>query len=404
MSLAEQQALEDIYLMHTFARKPVEFVRGEGMHLYDDTDKPYLDLLSGIGVVSLGHGHPALTSALTDQVNRLMHVGNYFYIEERAQVARVLSELVGDQSVFASFFANSGAEANECALKLARLYARKKTQDTTKRIIVNLDGSFHGRTLETLAATAQPAKQELFEPLPDGFVHVRPNDEEALRELFETQGEVICAMIVEVIQGESGVHPLTSTYLQLARELTQAHDALLICDEVQSGIYRTGDVFAYQDAQVIPDIITIAKGIGGGFPMGVCMARAEVAAAFEPGEHGTTFGGSPLAITAASVVLSQLGKKGVSAQIKETGAYLMERLAALPQVAEVRGRGLMVGCDLVSDVAHQVVSEALREGLVINATGAHTLRFLPPLICSPEDIDASLDILEPILERCVETV
>lgn len=404
MPLSEQQTLESTYLMHTFARKPVEFVRGEGMHLYDDTGKEYLDLLSGIGVVSLGHSHPALTAALTEQVGRLMHVSNYYYIEERAQVARVLSELVGDEEVFASFFANSGAEANECALKLARLYARKRTGATHKRIIVNLDGSFHGRTLETLAATAQPAKQELFEPLPDGFVHVRPNDEEALRVLFETQGDAICGMIIEVIQGESGVHPLTTSYLKLARELTSAHDALLICDEVQSGTYRTGDAFAYQDAGITPDIITLAKGIGGGFPMGVCMARASVAAAFEPGEHGTTFGGGPLAITCASVVLSQLGKKGLAAQIKEVGAYFADEIAAIPGVIEVRGRGLMIGCDLAQDVAPQVVSEALSAGVVINATGAHTLRFLPPLICTQADIDASLEIISPIIQRCVETV
>ena len=292
MSYLNEVNLERDYVMRTFGRSPVEFVEGRGMLLYDDEGREYLDFLSGIGVASLGHCHPRLVSAVADQAAKLMHVSNYFYIEKRGEVARILSDLLNDKidpserMPWKTFFANSGAEANACAIKLARLFARKRAEQLGRdvsdapRLIVTLERSFHGRTLATLSATAQPAKQEAFQPLPGGFAATPANDVSALEELFERRGGEICAVMVECVQGESGVHPCTQEFLAAARKLTSATGALLICDEVQCGVFRTGEPFGFQNFGVIPDIVTMAKGIASGFPMGACAARSEVAAAF----------------------------------------------------------------------------------------------------------------------------
>ena len=411
--------------MHTFARKPVEFVRGEGMVLYDDANKPYLDFLSGIGVDSLGHAHPRLTQALSAQCEKLLHVSNYYYVEGRGELAKHLSTLLNDNNTDAeltweTFFTNSGAESNECAIKLARLYARKQAgkraqeaggdqavvqaaEEAAPKTIVTLDQSFHGRTLATLAATAQPAKQEAFRPLPGGFISTPINDIQALRTLFENQGSEICAVLLEVIQGESGVHPCTQEFLDEVRRLTRDTGALMICDEVQCGIYRTGGhPFAFQHFGIVPDIVSMAKGIGGGVPMGACSAQSSVASAFEPGDHGTTFGGSCLAVAAAQTVLSTIEETGLAQKITEVGAYFAQRLQALPSVVDVRGLGLMVGVDLAPGLsAPAVVSAALKltsgPGLVLNAPGPSTLRFLPPLICEKEDVDYCIEQLGRIL-------
>lgn len=408
MGFEAEKALEDIYVMHTFGRKPVEFVRGEGMHLYDDEGREYLDFLSGIGVVSLGHCHPALVAAIQGQAQRLIHVSNYYYIEGRGRLAQRLSELLAleegpDAAPWQTFFANSGAEANECAIKLARLYARFRSQHPdrpcAKRLIVTLERSFHGRTLATLAATAQPVKQEIFQPLPDGFIATPANDIEALRRLFEERGAEICAILLEPVQGECGVYPCSRDFLQEARRLTEAHGALLMMDEVQCGMFRCGTYpFAFQHFGLQPDVVTMAKGIAGGVPMGACSARESVAAVFEPGVHGSTFGGSNLAVAAAGCVLDTVQAEGLAANAAQVGSYLKERLAAIPAVAEVRGLGLMAAADLAEGFdANAVVLAALRAGLVLNATGPRTLRFLPPLICSREDVDAMAATLESLL-------
>lgn len=428
MALQEEQALENTYVMHTFARKPVEFVRGEGMLLYDDSGKAYIDFLSGIGVDSLGHAHPQLAQALAAQSDKLLHVSNYYYVEGRGELARHLSLLLnGSDSpdspyTWQTFFTNSGAESNECAIKLARLYARKKAgrlaqdaggdaaaiqaaEDAAPKTIVTLAQSFHGRTLATLAATAQPAKQEAFRPLPDGFISTPINDVEALQNLFKTQGSEICAVMVEVIQGESGVHPCTREFLNEVRRLTQESNALMICDEVQCGIWRTGThPFAFQHFGIVPDIVSMAKGIGGGVPMGACAARSDVAQAYEPGDHGTTFGGSCLAVIAAQTVLNTIEENGMAQKITEVGDYFKERLAQIPAVENVRGLGLMVGVDLAEKyLAAEVVNEALvlepGPGLVLNAPAKHTLRFLPPLICQKEDVDYCVEQLAYILSK-----
>lgn len=403
MSLEQTQDLESQYVMHTFARKPVKLVSGSGIKVVDDTGKEYVDFIAGIGVNCLGHCHPKVAGAIAEQAQRLMHVSNYYYIEGRAELARTVSDLLNEQvpeaerAPWQSFFSNSGAESNECATKLARLWSKRFSHGGQN--IVTLDRSFHGRTLATLAETAQPAKQDLFRPLPGGFLHTPINDIPALEQLFAEHPEGICAILVEPIQGESGVHPCTAEFLQAAERIAHENGALLMCDEVQTGIYRCGThPFAFQHFGVTPDVVSIAKGIAGGFPMGMCAARADIARAFEPGDHGTTFGGSCLAVAAASATLQAIKDEGVAENATEVGAYLRERLAALPGVVEVRGLGLMCACDLAEGVsAPDVVMRGLDEGLLLNFTGPHTLRFLPPLVCSKADVDLLTEKLEALL-------
>jgi len=401
MSLEEQKALESEYVMGTFARKPICLVEGKGMKVVDDQGRELLDFIAGIGVCSLGHCHPAVVQAVADQASKLIHVSNYYYIEKRGQVARMLSDLLnwglgeGERFTWQSFFSNSGAESNECAMKLARLYARRFGNGGTD--IVTLERSFHGRTMETLAATAQPAKQEAFQPVPGGFLHTPINDLAALKALFDDPANKICAVMVEPIQGESGVHPCTAEFLQGVQRLCREHGALVIADEVQTGIYRTGKPFGFQNFGIVPDIVSMAKGIASGFPTGACAAKKEVACAFEAGDHGTTFGGSNLAVAAAYATLSALGEPGTLERIDAVGAYLRDRLCAISGVENVRGFGLMVGCDVPQADANKVVLDALADGFLLNATGPHTLRFLPPLICTEAEASALADYLEGVL-------
>ncbi|HIT45149.1 MAG TPA: acetylornithine/succinylornithine family transaminase [Candidatus Aphodovivens excrementavium] len=421
MSLTQQKQLENEYVMHTFGRKPVELVRGSGMEVFDDEGRSYLDFIGGIGVLSLGHCHPAVVDALQKQTAKLMHVSNYYYIEDRGEVAQTVSDLLNDnapakdRSPWKSFFANSGAEANECAIKLVRLHARHRAAEAVRstgadaaavaaaeqaapRLIVTLEGSFHGRTLASLAATAQPAKQESFQPLPGGFASIPLNDVAALEEVFSQRGSEICAVMVECIQGESGVHPCTKEFLQAARSLTEEHGALLVCDEVQCGVFRTGKPFGFQHYDIMPDVVTIAKGVADGFPMGMCAAHGAAAEAFAPGDHGSTFGGSCLAVAAARATLNTLAGGGFERRVQETGAYFAQRLAQLDHVTEVRGKGLMVAAELDDSVnANDVVLRALDEGFLLNATGPHTLRFLPPLMCETAHIDALIQCLMRLL-------
>ena len=426
MSLATQKSLESNYVMHTFGRSEVEFTGGHGMTLVGDDGREYLDFLAGIGVCCLGHGAPAVVDAVSAQAAALTHVSNYFYIEHRGQVAALLSKLANDdlvgakkivdaidagddeallaaaaaasgEQVWQAFFANSGAEANEGSMKLARLYAKRAGNGGNT--IVCLRGGFHGRTLETIAATMQDWLQDSFKPLPGGFVACDPNDVEQLKGIFEAYGNEICAVMLEPIQGESGVHPLTQEFMETARDLAHAHGGLLIADEVQTGVFRSGKPFAFQTFGVEPDIMSLAKGIAGGVPMGAFVAKQEIASVFRPGDHGSTFGGSNLAVAASASVLAELVRGEYAAHAAKVGAYFQKALAGVPHVTEVRGSGLMVGCDVddtVSD-AHDVVAAALEAGFVINATGAHTLRFLPPLICAEADVDALVAALGKIL-------
>jgi acetylornithine aminotransferase len=452
MSLKQQQELEALYLLPTYGRKPVQFVRGNGILLYDDNGKEYLDFLAGIGAVSVGHANPRVTAAIQGQAAELLHVGNYFYIEGRGELARRLSALLndGEQTDFApvdesaaagvaalepqtnqwrSFFANSGAEAIEAAIKLARRYGSRYLDGATT--IISAKRSFHGRTLAALAATGQPSKQEAFQPLPAGFKHVPLNDIDALREMLDklapaeglmiTPGQTAslddnpqdeaaiaslralspsktaCAVLLEVVQGEGGVWPCDDSYLRAVRALTAERGILLIIDEIQTGFYRTGKPFAFQHAGIQPDIVTLAKGIANGVPIGVVAASGRAAEGFEPGDHGSTFGGSPLAIAAALATLDELLVLDAGVHAEQVGAYLATKLAQLPLVTEVRGRGLMRAVQLSEPVAVAIVDAGLEQGLVLNAIGDSILRFLPPLCVSTADVDVLIEKLRSVI-------
>jgi len=391
-------ALDAAFHMHTYARKPVMFVRGSGMRLYDDEGREYLDFTSGIGVVNLGHAHPAVAAAVSAQMDRLVHVSNLFYVEHRDELAERLVGLFGGGARV--FFSNSGAEANEGAIKLARRWGRARNgSDCTT--IVTAERSFHGRTLATLAATGQPSKQEAFEPLPAGFVHVPLNDLAALD--VALTGDV-CAVLLEPVQGEGGVFPCTDEYLKGARALCDERGVLLMFDEVQTGFFRTGPAFAWQGYGVRPDVMTLAKGMANGLPIGALIADRDVADAFQPGDHGSTFAGGPVVCAAALTTIDALMTSNLGENAEHVGAYLRERLAALAsatgEVSEIRGRGLMVGVTLTRPVAARVATAALDRGIVVLSMGDSILRFLPPLVCSTAEIDTLLGVLSVAIGEC----
>ena len=396
-----ERELDDAFVMHTFSRKPVQFVRGQGVRLYDDDGKEYLDFLAGIGVVSVGHCNPTVSSAIVEQAQKLVHVGNYFYIEHRGKLAeRICTMLAGDTGEkFQVFFANSGAEANEGAIKLARLWG-KRHRDGAQGIIT-AKSSFHGRTLATLAATGQEGLQAPFAPLPPGFAHVPLNDIDALAAALDTpiDGTLPAAVMLECIQGESGVWPCTREYLQAVRELTAERDMLLVVDEVQTGFARTGEYFAYQLYGVKPDIVSMAKGIADGIPMGAFAARAEVAELMQPGMHGSTFGGSNIACAAADATTALMCEPGFLEHVRAVGERLRAGLSALDFVSEVRGAGLMVGITLADEVAPALVDVALGHGFVLNAPAAGIIRFLPPLTIGDQEVDALLAALPQMYEE-----
>ena len=400
-SLKEQQELDSEYLMQTFVRKPVEFVRGAGARLYDDDGKEYRDFLAGIGVCSVGHNNPKVVAAIKEQANKLIHVSNYYYIEHRGELAKRINDMLAAMtgSKWRVFFANSGAEANEGAIKTARRWGKEHAGGAGG--IITAVKSFHGRTLATLAATGQDSKQDPFAPLPSGFAHVPLNDIAALEEAVHTEidGTKPVALMLEPIQGESGVWPCTRGYLQAARKLTFENNMLLIFDEVQTGFCRTGDYFAFQTFGVEPDIVSMAKGIADGVPMGAFAAKEDVAAVMKPGMHGSTFGGSNLACAASDATTQVMCEPGFLEHVREVGAYLREQLASLPFVVEVRGEGLMVGVSLDKPVASALVMAALEAGFVLNAPAADILRFLPPLIITKEDVDALMGALPSCYEE-----
>ncbi len=393
--------LDDTYVMHTFARKPVEFVSGAGQWLIDEEGNEYLDFLSGIGVVSVGHCNTRVTSALEEQVNKLMHVSNYYYVEHRGELAERISLMLanGKDETWQTFFANSGAEANEGAIKLARLWGKKHCDGAYG--VISAVNSFHGRTLTTLAATAQDNKQDPFAPLPGGFGRVPLNDVKALESALDAtyDGTKPCALMLECVQGESGVWPCTQEYLQAARKLTQERNILLIVDEVQTGFCRTGKYFAFQNYDIEPDIVTMAKGIADGIPMGGFAAKQELAQLMQPGMHGTTFGGGPIACAAADATTQIMVEDGFLEHVNEMGAYLRASLETLPFVTDVRGLGLMCGITIDKPVANETTLNALRHGLVFNAPAKDILRFLPPLIIEKEDIDTLVERLPKIYEE-----
>jgi len=381
--------LDNQYVMHTYGRLPVVFVRGEGCFVYDDTGKEYLDFLAGIAVNGLGHCPPKVVEAICNQAATLMHVSNLYYIAPQAQLAKLLADLSGMSK---AFFCNSGAEANEAAMKIARKATKMAGHPEKTEIITALD-SFHGRTLAAITATGQPKYQKYFAPLPPDYKYVPYNDVEALKAMA---GARTCAIMMEPVQGESGVHPATPEFLRTARELCDQLGAALIFDEVQTGLGRTGRVFGYQHFDVVPDIMTLAKTLGGGFPIGACLAKGKYADVFEPGDHAATFGGNPLACAASIAAVTEIVEGGWVENATKVGAYLMEQLATLPGVTEVRGLGLMIAAELEKPVAKDIVTKALSKGLILNATSDNVLRFVPPLIVTEDLVDKAIAIIREV--------
>jgi acetylornithine aminotransferase len=381
-------------VMNTYARLPIAFERGEGAWLWDTNGKRYLDALAGIAVCGLGHAHPRLTAALRDQVGTLIHTSNIYEITLQEKLGGRLAALSGTDGVF---FCNSGCEANEAAIKLARLYGHKRGIDAPA--IVVMENAFHGRTIATLTATGSRKAQAGFEPLLSGFVRVPFDDLEAVRRVAANNRDVV-AVLVELIQGEGGVNVCHPDYLTGLRAICDENHWLLMLDEVQSGTGRTGTWFAYQHSGVKPDVVTLAKGLANGVPIGTCMARAEAATLFKPGNHGSTFGGNPLACRAALETLAIIEEDGLMANAVAIGDFLRSelrtRLAGNAGVVDIRGAGLMVGIEL-SAPCGELVSLALKEGLLINVTADTVIRLLPPLIFTREHVEITLEKLVPLI-------
>lgn len=380
---------EDRALMHNYRRQPVAFVRGEGAHLYDAEGRRYVDCMAGISMINVGHCHPAVVAAVREQAGRLMNVSNLYYSEPMI----ALAEWIRDHSMGGRvFFCNSGTEANEAALKLARKHGGPGRSE----VVALVDG-FHGRTYGALSLTGQPDKQRAFAPILPGITHVEPGDLDGLRRAVTDR---TCAIFMEVVQGEVGVRPVPRPMLALARELADRHGALLVFDEVQTGLSRTGPLFAYQDLGVAPDVMCLAKSLGGGVPIGAITARPGIDEVFRPGDHGSTFAGGPLACAAALAACHVLADPALQDKVRRDGAHLLaglEALAADGLVSEARGRGLMCAVDLHAPRAAELVDGLLHEGYLANNTSSRTVRFLPPLVIGRDDLDGLLAALRRVL-------
>lgn len=394
MNTNEIKKLDEKYYMNTFGERiPVSFKSGNGIELYSDSGETYKDFLAGIAVSAVGHNHKILVDAIKSQAEKVLHVSNYYYIEEQAKLAENICK---NSSADKVFLANSGAEANEGAIKLAKAYHYKKG-NTEKYEIITLVNSFHGRTLATVAATGQEKFQIPFRPMTPGFLYVPINDIAALKEAV---GDKTCAIMLEMIQGESGVHPLDEDYVKEVYALCKENDIVFICDEVQTGMGRTGKLFAYEHYNIVPDIFTLAKALGGGVPIGAVCATDEIAAGFTPGDHGSTFGGNPLACAAANAVFEIFEKENLVENSKVVGLYLKEKLMALknecPAIKEVRGKGLMIGVEFAGGNAAHIKHELFENRYLVGAT-ATTIRLLPPLIITKEDVDDFIKVFEKVL-------
>ena len=382
--------------MSTYQRLPVQFERGEGVWLWDDAGRRYLDALSGIAVCGLGHAHPAVREALCEQAGRLIHTSNLYRIAEQERLGTMLTALAGMDRVF---FANSGAEANEAAIKLARLHAHRRGVEGPAILVA--EGSFHGRTLATLTATGNRKVQAGFEPLVQGFVRVPYDDIEAVETAAANRKNIV-AILVEPIQGEGGIRIPAPDYLARLRAICDREDWLLILDEIQTGMGRTGRMFGFQHSDIVPDVITLAKGLANGVPIGACVARGPAAEVFGPGSHGSTFGGNPLACRAARAVLETLVAGNLVANAARQGDWLLaafrQSLGAVAGVVEVRGRGLMIGIELDRPCAG-LVALALAEGLLINVTAERVIRLLPPLILEEPEARLLVETLSDLIQR-----
>ncbi|WP_432429443.1 aspartate aminotransferase family protein [Salinilacustrithrix flava] len=401
-AMGAPEELEACPLMPTYGPPQVRFVRGQGTELWDGEGTRYLDFLSGLAVVSLGHANPVVADAIAEQARTLCHVSNLFGTEPGWEVARTLDELLRtgnpDASRYQTFFCNSGAESNEAAIKLARKFGGRGKHD-----VVCAFSSFHGRTLATLHATGQPQKWEAFQPLPEGFRHVPWNDLDALEQALDAS---VAAVLLEPVQGEGGVNPATAEYFQGVERLCRERGILFMVDEVQTGLGRTGEWFGFQHFGVQPDVVTMAKALGNGMPIGACAAKVEVAAAFEPGDHATTFGGQPLATSAARAVLAEMRRLDIPAVATKAGERLRAALLDLPAVTEVRGLGLLIAAELDTDAlgrdAKAIATQLLDRGLVVNAVTASALRLAPPLTVTDAEIDEAVATIADVLHGSAE--
>ena len=382
-------------IMPTYGRLDVEFIKGDGCWLIDKDDRRYLDALSGLGVVALGHAHPAIAEAISAQGGTLLHTSNLYRIPNQERLADRLAALSGMENMF---FSNTGAEACECAIKIARLYGHQR--GIAEPAIIVADNAFHGRTMATLTATGNRKVQAGFEPLVSGFVRVPFNDLESIKQAA-THNQNIVAVFIEPIQGEGGIQVADQAYLQGLRALCDDKGWLLMIDEVQSGNGRTGQFFSYQHANILPDVVTTAKGLANGVPIGVCLAANQAAHVLGPGNHGSTFGGNPLSCAAAHAVLDVFESEQIVSRAASMGQYLRDKLASALQgvngVKEIRGQGLMIGIELEVDCA-ELVGQALEEGLLINVTAGSVVRLLPPLILSEEEADQISEVLGRLIK------
>ncbi len=383
-------------LANIYARLPVSFTHGQGVWLWDAQGRKYLDALAGIGVSCLGHAHPRLVAAISEQAARVIHTSNIYEVPQQAELAARLAALSGMRDVV---FNNSGSEANEAAIKLARYYAYQRGNSHAH--IITMDSSWHGRTLATLAATGSDKARKGFEPLPSGFIQVPYNDAAAIRAAGDAEPRV-AAVLLEALQGEGGIRPSDAAFLREVRQLCTERGWLLMIDEVQSGIGRTGKWFAHQWADIVPDVMTLAKGLAGGVPIGAMLAAGPAAGVFTPGSHGTTFGGGPLVCAAGLAVLDALESENLLDNAHSVGGHLKARLAqelaGLPGVADVRGRGLMLGIELARPCG-VLALRALEAGLLINVTRDRVIRLLPPLVLSRAEADRIVDTLAPLIRQ-----
>lgn len=387
----ELMSLESDVILQTYKRLPLVIASGQGVFLYDTAGKEYIDFVAGIAVDTLGHSHPEWVRALTEQASKLVHTSNIVFTEPGIRLAKKLVDLSGMDRVF---FCNSGTEAVEASIKIARKWGKKKRGDECYKVI-SFERGFHGRTFGALSATSSAKYQDPFKPLVPGFTILAIHDHEALRAALDGS---VCAIIIEPVQGEGGVWPTDPQCLKALRKLCDEKEVLLIADEIQTGIGRTGTWFAYQQAEILPDLVPLAKGLGGGFPIGACLARGEAATALEAGDHGSTFAGSPLATATASSVINVIEKEALLEQVKVNGEFLKNKLQELcdkyPDLDHVRGLGLIQALELKKPDARKLVAAGLPEGVLLNATSDTTLRFVPPLIITKDQICEGLSRLE----------
>ena len=388
MTLEQVKSQDQAYILHTYGRVDAALVKGRNARAWDVDGKEYIDFTAGIGVNALGYCDPEWSAAVAGQAGKIQHMCNYYYCPENTALAQELSRASG---MAKAFFCNSGAEANECAVKIARKYGEKRGAYR----IVTLENSFHGRTLTTLAATGQEGFHREFLPLTEGFLYAQAGDLEGIQAQLDGS---VCAVMLEMVQGEGGVIPMDEGFVQGLAQLCREKDVLLLIDEVQTGIGRTGRFFAYQGYGVQPDVVTCAKGIAGGLPMGACLVSERLGDILQPGQNGSTFGGNPIASAAARVVVRRVSEPAFLQSVAEKGAYFREKLEAMPQVEYVRGRGLMLGVKLKEKDAHDVLVQCAKAGLLI-LTAKELVRFLPPLTITQEDIDQGLAIFQQVLAQ-----